>query len=94
MLFNRGYGCRNNMLGGGMNYGMGCPRQGCMESEIIEPTTTKCVEKEFYHEVPHVCPIHTHIVNKHIYTHTYTPRYSCSEENQIVNNNCGNCSGF
>ena len=24
----------------------------CMEGEIVEPTITKCVEKEFYHEVP------------------------------------------
>lgn len=26
----------------------------CMEQPIIEPTINKCVEKEFYHEVPHV----------------------------------------
>ena len=25
-----------------------CP----MENQVIEPTITKCVEKEFYHEVP------------------------------------------
>ena len=42
----------------------------------------------------HVCPIHTHVINRHIYNHTYTPRYTCSEECQIVNNDCGKCSGF
>ena len=25
-----------------------------MEQTIVEPTTTKCIEKEFYHEVPQV----------------------------------------
>ena len=28
------------------NYGCGCDR------EIIEPVISKCVEREFYHEVP------------------------------------------
>lgn len=42
----------------------------------------------------HVCPIHTHVVNKHIYNHTYRPEYSCSEENVVVNNDCNKCSGF
>lgn len=34
-----------NQMGFGGN--MGCP--------IIEPAINKCVEKEFFHEVPHVC---------------------------------------
>ena len=42
----------------------------------------------------HVCPMHTHVVNRHIYNHTYTPQYTCSEENQVINNDCGKCSGF
>lgn len=66
----------------------------CRQQPIMEPTITNCIEKEFYHEVPHCCPIHTHVVNKHIYTHTYTPQYSCSEENVVINNDCGGCSGF
>ena len=27
-------------------------RNCCMEQQVIEPTITKCVEKEFYHEIP------------------------------------------
>lgn len=73
-----------------MNYGM----DSCCNREIVEPAINKCVEREFYHEVPHVCPIHTHVINKHIYKHTYTPQYSCSEENQVCNIDCGGCSGF
>ena len=81
MFFNRNCGC-------------GCNRQQpIMEQPIMEPTITKCVEKEFHHEVKHCCPIHTHVINKHIYTHTYTPQYPCDEENVVVNNDCGGCQG-
>ena len=72
----------------------GCCERPCMEQQIVEPTITKCVEKEFFHEVPHVCPIHTHVINRHVYQHTYTPQYSCSEENQVINNDCGRCQGL
>lgn len=71
-----------------------CCGEPNMETPIMEPVITKCIEKEFYHEVPHCCPIHTHIVNKHIYTHTYTPQYTCDEEDVIINNDSGSCSGF
>lgn len=39
-------------------------------------------------------PKHTHVINKHIYRHTYSPQYSCSEENQMINVQCGSCSQF
>ncbi len=68
-----------------------CERPQC---PIVEPTINKCIEREFCHEVQHVCPIHTHVINRHIYNHTYTPEYTCSEENQVVNNDPGCCSGF
>ncbi len=72
------------------------PRQNMMNGcgPIIEPTTTRCIQQEFCHEVKHVCPIHTHKINKHIYKHTYTPQYTCSEEDQMVNIDCGSCSQF
>lgn len=73
------------------NCGCGCNQ---MEQVITEPVITNCIEKEFVHEVPHVCPIHTHVINRHIYNHTYTPQYTCSEENQIINNDNGSCCNF
>lgn len=69
-----------------------CPNM--MGQNIVEPTITKCVEKNFYHEVPHICPIHTHTINKHIYKNTYRPQYTCSEENQCFNIDCGSCANF
>lgn len=67
-----------------------CQRQnecGCMQP-IIEPVVTNCVEKEYFHEVEHIIPMHTHVVNKHIYNHVYRPQFSCSEECQMMNNEC------
>ncbi|MGE5456266.1 MAG: hypothetical protein ACM3O4_04095 [Ignavibacteriales bacterium] len=66
--------------------GCGCP--------VVEPAVTKCVQRDFCHQVPHVCPVHTHVVNRHIYNHTYTPQYSCSEENQCINVGNTGCCGF
>ena len=82
------FGCCNN------RQNMFNMNQPMMEGQVVEPTINKCVEKEFYHEVPHVCPIHTHTINKHIYKHTYTPQFTCSEECQTVNIDCGKCSNF
>lgn len=88
MLFNKRPGF------GFQNMGMGCCPEPPMCQPITEPTITKCIEKEFCHEVQHVCPIHTHVINRHIYKHTYTPQYTASEENQIVNVDPGNCCQF
>ena len=34
--------------------GCGCNQAPAMECPVVEPTINKCVEKEFYHEVPQV----------------------------------------
>ena len=52
--------CSNRQFG--MGFGMN-QNSCCSEQPVVEPTITKCVEQEFYHEVPHVCPIHTHTIN-------------------------------
>lgn len=57
MFSNRGCcNSRQNMFGGmPMNQGMmGNQMMGSpmMEGQVIEPTITKCVEQNFYHEVP------------------------------------------
>lgn len=54
----------------------------------------KVVHRTFVHEVPHTCPIHTRIVNHHVYKHTYRPVYTCSEENVCSNVQCGSCCQF
>ena len=37
------------------------------------------------YEVPHIIPCHTRIINHHIYRHTFTPCYTCCEENVCEN---------
>ena len=36
-------------------------------------------ERVIVHEAPHVMPIHTKIINHHVYKHSYTPCYTMSE---------------
>lgn len=69
-----------------------CPQPNC--GEIVEPMISKCVENDYYCEVPHICPINTHTINRVHYVHTYTPKYSCTEETQIINNDCGSCCDY
>ena len=69
-----------------MNYNVGGGCQGRVKERIINRT--------FVHEVPHTCPIHTRIINHHVYKHTYRPVYTCSEENVCSNVQCGSCSQF
>jgi hypothetical protein len=54
----------------------------------------RIINRTFVHEVPHTCPIHTRIINHHVYKHTYRPVYTCSEENVCSNVQCGSCCQF
>lgn len=63
-------------------------------SPIIEPGRERVVQRNIVHEVKHVCPINTRIINNHIYRHTYQPRYTCCEENVVTNQQCGSCCQF
>ena len=67
------------------------PMMGSVMSPIIEQGQERIVNRTFVHEVPHVCPINTRIINNHIYRHTYQPRYTCCEENVVTNEQCGSC---
>lgn len=70
----------------GMNLNMCCP--------VSEGVQQKCIHKTIVHEVPHVCPIHTRIINHHVFKHTYRPQYTCSEENVVSNVQYGSCCQF
>lgn len=64
------------------------------QSPIIEPVQERQINRTFVHQVPHICPIHTRIINHHIYKHTYCPEYSCCEENVVCNIDQGSCCKF
>ena len=71
-----------NVVGGGYN------------NPIVEQMQERVVNRTIMHEVPHVCPIRTRIVNHHVYRHTYRPEYSCCEENVVSNVSEGSCCNF
>ncbi len=57
---------------------------------VVCPPVYECpqetvVNRYICHQVPHIMPCNTRIINHHIYRHTYTPTYSCCEENEVQN---------
>jgi len=81
-------------------FGCGCMNQCKQEREMCPPTCVEeapinsCVQRDICHEVKHIVPIHTHMIDRHIYNHTYEPQYSCSREEQVINNDPGQCGLF
>ena len=73
---------------------MGQQFSGNMSAPIIEPMQERVMNRTIMHEVPHICPINTKIINNHVYRHTYQPRYTCTEENVCTNVQCGSCCCF
>ena len=67
---------------------------GMTTSPVMEPGRERVVNRNIYHTVPHVCAINTRVVNTHVYRHTYSPRYTCCEENVVTNEQCGSCCDF
>ena len=67
---------------------------GMESGPVIEPGRERVVQRNIVHEVKHVCPINTRIINNHIFRHTYHPRYTCCEENVVTNQQCGSCCQF
>ncbi len=79
---------------GGMNMNMNMNAAVMPGGPVQEGVQQKCIHKTIVHEVPHVCPIHTRIINHHVFKHTYRPQYTCSEENVVSNVQCGSCCQF
>ena len=77
----------NENFAGGYDMGM-------VTGPVMEPGRERVVQRNIVHEVKHVCPINTRIINNHIFRHTYQPRYSCCEENVVTNQQCGSCCQF
>lgn len=73
-----------NMMGDSMP-GVVCP-------PIYECPEERVCHRYICHEVPHIKPCNTRIINHHVYRHTFTPCYTCCEENEFSNvyenNNC------
>jgi len=73
-----------------------CPPtpMGSPGNQVVEPTVERCVTRNVCHNVRHICPIHTRVINNHIFQHTYEPCYTCSEQNVVSNVQQGSCCDF
>ena len=77
-----------------MNMDPGMTMPGGTQAPIIEPMQQRVINRTIVHEVPHICPLQTKIVNHHVFKHTYQPSYSCCEENVCSEIQCGSCCNF
>lgn len=62
----------------------------CMPN-IMECPQERCCTKEYHHEVKHIIPVNTRIINHHIYHHTYVPMYTytcCDVCSNVCDNKC------
>ena len=75
---------------------MAMPKMGMCQpmKAMYEQPIEKCVHRDIVHEVEHICPINTKVINRHIFKHTYKPCYTCTEENQVCEMNQGSCCNF
>ena len=83
----------NNQMAPAMNMANNT-MMGGMARPIIEPMQERVVNRTFVHQVPHVCPMRTKVINHHVFKHTYQPSYSCCEENVCSEVQCGSCCNF
>lgn len=87
MFVNRCYEKNDNdMVNKQMNMPMG---DGC--APVMECPVERVCHREICHDVQHIVPINTRIINHHIYRHSYQPCYTCTYEDEISNvcdNNC------
>ena len=91
----------NNVINNDMNvdvdmtgYNNSMMSQQNMMNNMNEGVQQRVINRTFVYDVPHTCPIHTRIINHHVYRHTYRPVYTCSEENTVSNVQCGSCCQF
>ena len=77
-------------------YGM-CGNNCCPVNEcpcVMECPQERVCHVQTLHNVPHIVPINTRVVNHHIYRHTYQPMYTCTMEDTVSNVCAGNPSMF
>lgn len=72
-------GCDGKMMGG-MN-----AMPNCCATPVYECPQERVCHRYICHEVPHIMPCNTRIINHHVFRHTYTPEYTCCEENVCEN---------
>lgn len=78
-MINNGMPMNGNMIG------TSCAMPGVVCPPIYECPVENQVHRTIMHEVPHICPVNTTVVNHHVYRHTFTPCYTMNECNTCEN---------
>ena len=60
-------------------------KMDCRMEPIFETPEEKVCHRYMCYEVPHIKQCNTRIINHHIYKHTFTPVFTCQEENVCEN---------
>ena len=63
---------------------------GISSQPIMEPLQERVVNRTIVHDVNHICPVRTLIINHHVFRHYYQTTYSCCEEN-VCETECNPC---
>lgn len=66
----------------------------CPPSQVMEQPIQRCVTRDICHEVQHICPIDTKVINNHVFRHNYVPCFTCSEANVSSHVHTGSCCDF
>ena len=77
-----------------------CPPIECPCDPVMDPPVERVVRRDIIHNIQHIDPVNTRVINNHIFRHSYTPHYTCCEENICTTeqscgcNPCGNPCGY
>ena len=77
MFFNQENNINNDMNIANDN----CSLEGIKYPSMCECPQERCCTRQIHHNIEHIIPINTKIINHHIYHHIYKPVYTCTEEN-------------
>lgn len=77
-----GYAMDNNAA---MYQNVAMTMPGCEMPPVYECPQERVCHKETLHNVQHIVPINTRVINHHIYRHTYVPCYTSCEEDVVCN---------
>lgn len=77
-----------------MNSCCGDIMPGVVCPPVYECPQERVCHRTICHEVPHICPCNTRIINHHVYRHSFTPCYSACEENVVSNVYDGCCGRY
>ncbi len=87
MYMNKSYEETTMTNDGEVNYNTGACCNPCPDMcvPVMECPQERVCHQQICHDVKHIVPINTRIINHHIYRHYYEPVYTCCMQDEICN---------